>query len=340
MRAIAAILRIRLSLSCTQYGEGEVDEVLYSSDQLFKDVKKEKMVQALDRRLDHLEAIAHRPRPIRLEHPRSQAMGVIVSCPHSGRFYPPELLKASVLDQFALRRSEDAFVDLLFQDTPSHGALLVVNEFARAFVDVNRSPGELDPKLIYDVLPSEAEASSDRVKAGLGVIPRTVGDGVSIYVRRMARQDAVVRLQEVHEPWHQMLEDCLMSAVTSNGVALLLDCHSMPCGASGEPSFDVVLGDRFGASCAPLIMTEAIRFLRSAGLSVGRNDPYAGGYTTRRHGQVHRQHHALQIEINRSLYMVEGAMNLRPSFGFVRQTMSDLVAHLVRISVGLGVRAN
>jgi N-formylglutamate amidohydrolase len=313
--------------------------VHYCSDQLSKDGKGGNAMQVLERALNPLESTALRPQPIRIERPHSQTTGIIVACPHSGRFYPPELLNATVLDRFALRRSEDAFVDLLFQDAPRHGARLIVNEFARAFVDVNRGPGELDPMLILDVLPSELEANSDRVKAGLGVVPRTVGDGISIYKRFLSRQEAQTRLIEVHEPWHKALEDSLLETTSSCGAALLLDCHSMPSNASGGPCFDVVLGDRFGASCAPVIMSEAISQLRSAGLNVGRNDPYAGGYTTRRHGAVHRQHHVLQIEINRSLYMVEGALTLRPSFAFVRKTMSDLVAHVAHVTHGLGVKA-
>jgi N-formylglutamate amidohydrolase len=296
-------------------------------------------VQVSERFLDPWTEASARPYPIRLELSRCASTGVIVSCPHSGRFYPRELLNASTLDQFALRRSEDAFVDLLFHNAPAQGATLVVNEFARAFVDVNRGPEELDPKLICDLLPSEVDASSDRVKAGLGVVPRSVGEGLAIYRTKLTREEALARLKEVHEPWHWVLEERLIEAAYHNGLALLLDCHSMPGAASGEPSCDIILGDRFGASCAPAFMSEALSFLRASGLKVGRNDPYAGGYTTRRHGQVHLQHHALQIEVNRSIYMVEGAMTLRPSFSGVRDIMSNLVSRLGSISLELAERA-
>jgi N-formylglutamate amidohydrolase len=338
MRAIAAILRRCLTLSCAQYGEGEVDEVHYCSNQLFKTGKGESEVQTLEDTRVSLNIAPSRPNPIRLCHPQLAASGVIVACPHSGRFYPPELLSASVLDQFTLRRSEDAFVDLLFRDAPSHGALLIINEFARAYVDVNRSPGELDPKLVDDVLPSDLEANSDRVKAGLGVVPRTVGEGVQIYNRRISREEAQSRITEIHEPWHRELEECLRRTITYEGVVLLLDCHSMPSNAAGELSYDVVLGDRFGESCAPIIMNEAIDHLKAAGLNIGRNDPYAGGYTTRRHGMVHYRQNVLQIEINRSLYMVEGALTLRPSFAAVRKTMSEFVGHLAHVTRQLGIK--
>jgi N-formylglutamate amidohydrolase len=281
-------------------------------------------------------ATATRAAPVRHLEPLVSRGGLVVACPHSGRFYPPELLSVSILDEFALRRSEDAFVDQLFQDAPNWGARVLVNEFARAFVDVNRSPSELDPKLIHDLEPHEFDAKSERVKAGLGVIPRTVGDGLAIHKNKLSRFDAFARLMEVHVPWHRDIEDNLIELTRTNGAGVLLDCHSMPHKASGDPPCDIVLGDRFGASCAPLIMVEALSFLRSAGLNVARNDPYAGGYSTCRHGQPLRHHHALQIEINRGLYMVEGALTLRPNFDRLRTIMSGLVAHLVEVSERLG----
>jgi N-formylglutamate deformylase len=277
-----------------------------------------------------------RPNPVAVHKPRKGRGGLIVACPHSGRFYPPELLKASILDGLALRQSEDAFVDILFQDAPDHGATLLVNEFARAFVDVNRSPGELDPKLISSLDFEGLETSTERVKAGLGVIPRTVGDNIAIYRHRMARLEAVTRLTEVHHPWHGAIETCLNEARQTNGSAILLDCHSMPNKVAGDPSYDIVLGDRFGSSCAPEIIRSASIFLRSEGFKVSRNEPFAGGYTTMRHGHPMRHHHALQIEINRSLYMVEGALTLRQSAGRIREAMSQLVSHLSDVSQGLG----
>jgi N-formylglutamate amidohydrolase len=283
-----------------------------------------------------MELERERPHPVRLERPNVIKGGVVIACPHSGRYYPPELVAESVLSGLALRRSEDAFVDLLFQDAPKYGALLLVNEFGRAFVDVNRDPGELDPLLIAGVSALELQAGSDRVQAGLGVIPRTVGDGVSIYSGQMSRQVARARLTEVHVPWHNALEQCMGQLRQSNGAAVLVDCHSMPSHAARQPTYDVVLGDRFGVSCAPLLMNEAAELLKSKGLRVARNNPYAGGYTTRRYGKTVLRDHALQIEINRSLYMVEGPMTLRPSFAGVREMMSDLVAQMVDISQSLG----
>lgn len=278
-----------------------------------------------------------RPQVVRCEMPVAARGGVVISCPHSGRFYPPELLATSQLDRFTLRRSEDAFVDLLFQDAPTQGAVLLVNEFARAFVDVNRALDELDPRLIPEVLTTSSDTLSERVKAGLGVIPRTVGDGIEIYGLPMSHTEAQARLREVHRPWHVAIESALFLARQRNGAAVLLDCHSMPSKAAGSPMCDVILGDRFGASCAPIIMNEAIDYFRSQGLRVLRNNPYAGGYTTIRHGRPTYHDHVLQIEINRSIYMVEGAMTCRPTFQAVAILMSGLVDNLVGLSQDLGL---
>lgn len=276
--------------------------------------------------------VLHRPSAVKILKPGLLQGGVVVACPHSGRFYPEELLSASVLDQFALRRSEDAFVDTLFEDAPKHGATLLVNNFARAFVDVNRSPSEMDPKLIGEIVAASSGIESDRVKAGLGVIPRTVGDNISIYRKGLTLCEAQSRLAEIHFPWHGALESSLLENASRNGASILIDCHSMPSTASGEPSCDIVLGDRFGASCAPVITNEALAFLKSHGLNVNRNNPYAGGYSTIRHGQPHLHHHALQIEVNRGLYMVEGALKLKPAAQRIRQIMSGLVSHLIGVS--------
>lgn len=315
-----------------------MNTALHCSSAMSKDMEGQGIDMAMQGKplvLDGMIALPARPHSVRYVKPMAMRGGVIVACPHSGRFYPPELAANSVLDPLALRRSEDAFVDLLFQDAPSQGALLLVNEFARAFVDVNRDPDELDPKLVFDLVSPQTRTISERVKAGLGVIPRTVGDGLSIYNRPLSLHEAQSRLAEVHQPWHGALETSLSQVTQLNGSVILLDCHSMPNHAAGDPRSDIVLGDRFGASCAPKIMVQVAGLLKERGLKVARNNPYAGGYTTRRHGQPFRDHHVLQIEINRSLYMVEGALTVRPQFNKVRGIMSDLIAMLTSVSQAL-----
>lgn len=277
----------------------------------------------------------HRPMPVTHVRPNIYVGGLIVACPHSGRFYPPELIAGSRLDRIGLRRSEDAFVDILFAKAPNFGAQLFINEFGRAFVDVNRCPNELDPGLIQDLADHASSSPSGRVDAGLGVIPRTVGDGIAIYRHMITYDEATQRLAEVHIPWHVAIGSAMEKAIKRNGTAVLLDCHSMPTSASGQPSVDIVLGDRFGESCAPVVTASAAEYLRNAGLSVKRNDPFAGGYSTMRHANPLIKRHVLQIEINRSLYMVEGTFSLRTGFYQVQEVMSGLVQVLTGVSVNL-----
>ncbi len=272
-----------------------------------------------------------RPPAYRLAPPLDDRSGVIVCCPHSGRYYPDELLHGSKLDPLALRRSEDAFVDELLARSPELGASLLLTDFARAYVDLNRGPDELDPELIEDLPIAARRVPSPRVLAGLGVIPRTVGDGVDIYAGRLSFMEAQARLSEVYAPWHGAIEGLIEARKKAVGYAVVLDCHSMPASASGVPENDIVLGDRFGASCASVFTTEALVFLRSKGLRVARNDPYAGGYATHRYGRPAQNQHSLQIEINRSLYMVEGAMSKRSSFSEVAEVLSGLVSRIVEV---------
>lgn len=254
--------------------------------------------------------------------------GMIVACPHSGRFYPPEMLSLSHLDALSLRRSEDAFVDMLFEHAPNFGADLFVSQFARAFVDLNRDAEELDPELIADLLPVYRATMSSRVQVGLGVIPRTVGDDIAIYQSRLDHQSAQNRLDEVYRPWHGALSTQLNGYRQRLGRAFILDCHSMPDSASGNGHADVILGDRFGTSCSPAVTERAAQILRDCGLKLQRNDPYSGGYTTSRYGKPETGVHALQIEINRSLYMIEGAMTRRPEFDAIANIMTKLVVGL------------
>ena len=275
------------------------------------------------------------PQPVRLVSPRLAKGGLVVACPHSGRFYPDALLKGSRLDPLGLRRSEDAFVDELFSAAPSAGAYWITTDYARAFVDLNRDAKELDAALVVDLPPDSAGFSSPRVDAGLGVIPRTVGDGIEIYADPLTFEDVQARLSDVYVPWHDALDRLLTQVSSEFGHVVLLDCHSMPCAASGVPSQDIVLGDRFGASCAPILMDEAFRFLEGRGFKVARNNPYAGGYAIQRYGKPDVVRHALQIEINRSLYMVEGALTKKPFFRELETVFGELVTHLASVSQSL-----
>jgi N-formylglutamate amidohydrolase len=273
--------------------------------------------------------------PYRLVRPAAATSSVICASPHSGRIYPAAMMAASRLDRRAIRRSEDAHVDELIADAPAHGHALLAAEYARAFMDVNREPWELDPGMFADELPAFARARTARVAAGLGAIARIVCEGQEIYARKLTFAEAEARVRAVHHPYHAALAALLAETRAQKGLAILIDWHSMPAaaarGRAGEVC-DMVLGDRFGSACAAPIARHVERALAAMGYRVCRNAPYAGGYTTEHYGRPGRGVHALQIEINRALYFDEEALALTPGFAKLKADLERLFADLAQVS--------
>ena len=274
---------------------------------------------------------------LHIRRPVGACGAAVFSSPHSGRAYPPELLDRSRLDPLSLRRSEDAFVEELFAAAPGYGAPLIHADAPRAYVDLNRAPEELDPALIEGV---RANGLNPRLAAGLGVIPRVVAEGVAIYDGKLPRAEAADRLRAVWRPWHDALTGLLEAARARHGFAVLIDCHSMPSDAvrtirRGEgPRPDVVLGDRFGAACAPWLTARCERAFIEAGLRCARNAPFAGGYITQRYGRPGRGVHALQIELDRSLYMDERTVSRSDRFDAFRAALDPVIAALAAPDAG------
>lgn len=267
--------------------------------------------------------------PFILTRPPGTTVPVIFASPHSGSHYPDSLLGNLRVPLDDLRRTEDAFVDQLFASAPEFGATLVAATHARSFVDLNRDARELDPEMFENDPPGPVAAPSPRVQAGLGCFPRVGSRGEHIYAGKISDADGRRRLEHVHTPYHNCLRTEIDRHVDESGCAILIDCHSMPSQQPGRrPLPDIVLGDRFGSSCTSQLTNLVERSFRQAGLSVVRNAPYAGGYTTRRYGRPKRHIHALQIEINRNLYMDETEIEPKPSMqslmGAVRQVMADI----------------
>lgn len=274
--------------------------------------------------------------PIEVLAPPALKSPFIFASPHSGRRYPADLLRMSRLDRHALRQSEDGYVDLIFDAAPRYGAPLLRALFPRAYVDVNRSRHELDPRMFADPLPKTVDARSNRVLAGLGVIPRIVADGQDIYSRKLNYFEARRRLSICYEPYHQKLGDLIANARGNFGCAILIDCHSMPSAGGapfrpGERQIDFVLGDRFGASCTPSLVSLVESLLQKMGYHVTRNAPYAGGYVAAAYGRPSEGVHVLQIEINRALYLDETRLARKDGFDALRENMQTLMAELARI---------
>lgn len=269
-----------------------------------------------------------------LTRPKLRTSAAVFSSPHSGRAYPDAFVKAASLDSHALRSSEDAYVDEIFATAPTFGAPLLAACAPRAFIDLNRDRSELDPALVTGAPKS---VRSPRVSAGLGVIPRVVSDARVIMQGKISLADAEARIAGYHAPYHRMLTELMQESVDLHGMAILFDCHSMPHDAlAGSPMIngarpEIVLGDRFGASCDRWVVDAAIDIFAAAGFRVARNAPFAGGHITQTYGRPARGMHALQIEIDRSLYMNEPLIEKKPRFSSFSRQMSDLIAKLSQI---------
>jgi N-formylglutamate amidohydrolase len=260
------------------------------------------------------------------------ATPLVFATPHSGRIYPESLMLASRLDADTIRRSEDAHVDMLIDAAPAHGVTVIAARLARAWLDVNREAWELDASMFEDEVPAYARGVTAKVAAGLGSIARVVGDGQEIYRRKLTFAEASDRVEAVHVPYHAALAALLTAARRRHGAAVLVDWHSMPSAAVGA-GCDIVLGDRFGAACSPMAIRLVEQGLRDLGYRVSRNAPYAGGYTTQHYGRPHRGVHALQIEINRALYMDEKTMRLTAGFATLKADLGQLFASLARMDM-------
>lgn len=266
--------------------------------------------------------------------PDVRSTSVVFASPHSGRAYAKSFLDRSVLDMRSIRSSEDAFVDQLFAAAPMHGAPLLAATVPRAYVDLNRSADELDPALIEGVRKG---GHNPRVTSGLGVVPRVVANGQSIYPGKLTRADADDRLKRIWAPYHGCLQQLLSHAHAQFGEAILVDCHSMPHEAIESISVgqgrrpDIVLGDRFGAAAGREVVERVEAAFAAVGLSVTRNAPFAGAYTTQRYGRPSRDQHVIQVEIDRSLYMNERTIEPNANFDHFCQLISGVIAEIAGI---------
>jgi N-formylglutamate amidohydrolase len=278
--------------------------------------------------------------PVYMIHaPAEQTIPFVYCSPHSGTDYAEHFRQASRLDFATLRKSEDSHVDVLFGAAPAKGAPLLCALFPRAYVDPNREPFELDPAMFEERLPDYVNTGSPRVAAGLGTVAKVVCNGSEIYRGKLRFADALARIDTCYRPYHAALTHLIDHTKGRFGRAVLIDCHSMP--SIGGPMdrdpgvrrVDFVLGDAYGASCHPAVTLAAEAKLRSFGYAVHRNMPYAGGYTTRHYGNPARGQHALQIEVNRALYMDENSYTPRPAFETVKAHLSALIDHLAALPV-------
>jgi N-formylglutamate amidohydrolase len=274
--------------------------------------------------------------PFEIVEPASWRAPVIFNSPHSGSVYPLEFLNASRIDLAALRRSEDSFMDELIADLSDRGFPTVRVNFPRSYVDVNREPYELDPRMFDGRLPSFANTRSMRVAGGLGTVARVVGDAQEIYRQRIPVDDAIRRIEGLYKPYHRALRRLFTRVHRDFGAAILIDCHSMPSSAGAKderPRADVVLGDRYGTSCVAAVAETIESTLRAQGYSVSRNKPYAGGFITEHYGNPAAGLHAVQLELNRALYMDERRFERSPSFARLAADLEILADTLAALPI-------
>jgi N-formylglutamate amidohydrolase len=277
------------------------------------------------------------PLPFEIVEPAAWRAPIIFNSPHSGSVYPDEFLSASRIDLPALRRSEDSFMDELIGGLSELGFPVVRVNFPRSYVDVNREPYELDPRMFSGRLPSFANTRSMRVAGGLGTIPRVVGDGQEIYRERLSVDDALGRIEALYKPYHRALRRLINKAHQAFGTVVVVDCHSMPSvGVSrDEPRRpDVVIGDRYGTSCAALLPDMVEETMRALGYSVGRNKPYAGGFITEHYGNPASGLHTIQLELNRAIYMDERRRERSAGFARVAADFTVLADALAAVPLG------
>ena len=248
--------------------------------------------------------------------PVSLTSGVVFALPHSGRDYGISFLNQSILDQLSIRSSEDAFLDQLIDGIEKYGAPKIIANAPRAFIDLNRSTDELDPALISGI---KNNIRNPRISSGLGVIPRVVSHGKEIYRGKLSFEQAQSRIKNYWKPYHTDLSNLLQRSQSVFGQSLLIDIHSMPHEAvSTQSSFikapEIVVGDRFGMSSDPEFTNLVISILKQHEFRVAKNTPFAGAFITKHHGKVKKRIHALQLEIDRSLYMDEEKISPNSEF--------------------------
>ena len=270
--------------------------------------------------------------PFEIRASAEQRVPFVFNSPHSGRHYPDRFLAMARLDRMAIRRSEDCYVDELFGAAAPLGAPLLAANFPRAYLDVNREPWELDPRMFAEPVPSFANIRSARVAGGLGTVPKLVGEGLDIYAGRLPLAEAICRIEAVYKPYHDTLKRLLTRTHARFGYAVLVDCHSMPAsirvGDNGvRPDF--IVGDRFGASAAAALTETVIGLLVAMGYTVAHNKPYAGGFITEHYGRPARGLHAVQIEINRGLYMNERTLQKSAGFDALADDLTRFSADLM-----------
>lgn len=263
--------------------------------------------------------------------PERPASPVILAVPHAGRDYPPALLAMARAPLARLESLEDRHADLLVDDAVAAGATAFIATRPRSWIDLNRDEREIDPGMIAPAPRRQELVASAKVRGGLGLLPRRLAGVGEIWNGRLPADELEARIARDHRPWHAALAAALDEARARFGTALLLDCHSMPPlppHAAARPP-QVVLGDRYGRTAPSLLLDRLTSLVEGAGLVCARNSPYAGGHTLDRQAIPERSIFAIQVEIDRSLYLGPGLRDPGDGLGRMRALVADMAAAMV-----------
>lgn len=269
------------------------------------------------------------------------AIPVLIAVPHGGRAYPSALLRDMRHSESVALRLEDRYVDRLAQGIAREtGASLLMANAPRAMIDLNRAPDDVDWDMFAqaDRPKGGGTSPSRRVRSGLGLIPRRLTGVGELWRRRMESAELARRIEGIHAPYHATLEGALANLRDRWGAALLIDLHSMPplpVRAGAAPT-EVVIGDRFGASCHGRLIAAAFSQMAALRREAAHNRPYAGGYVLERHADPRGGIHALQIEIDRSCYLDSGLVEPGVGMAAVIEDLSALVRRLADVVSELG----
>ena len=286
--------------------------------------EKHAVRKRLQTKLDRI-ALAAFDSVYNLSQPTLPLTPLVISSPHSGRHYPKDFLAQSNLSLAQLRQSEDSYIDKIIAPLSGYGVPMITALFPRIYVDLNRGADEWPPECIS--LRDGSTAITPRARAGLGVVPTRSQPDQNIYPHDISPNLIRQRLDALYHPYHHALSELLKTTKQALGRALLLDCHSMPGqDATGSARADIVLGTDHGDSCHPETITFVEKVFTALGYSVMLNYPYAGGFITRHYGQPDTGVEAIQIEINKDLYL--NAATLEPHAGMKQLTENMRVAVL------------
>ena len=231
---------------------------------------------------------------------------VVFSVPHAGRDYSEGLLASARVDLATLRRLEDRWVDLITHPLIERGCNVLVARAVRALIDLNRNEREIDPAMIADMPRGAAVQSSAKLRGGLGLFPRRLPGAPELWRQPMRWDEARARIEQIHRPYHAAIRQSLLAARDAHGQAILIDLHSMPpipSSAAGQSSATMIFGDRFGRSASSRLVALAAGVAQGHGFLVAHNHPYPGDHVIERHGRPEQRIHAIQIEIDRTLYL-------------------------------------